>query len=60
MLLIARGLGLTCQTDTADETLGSIAIVGRTTAEFSMWRLGDRPKEVPDFAKARKWQKSAN
>lgn len=54
------GVFYTCQTDTADESLGSIAIVGRTTAEFSMWRLGDRPNEVPDFSKARKWQTSAN
>ncbi len=55
-----RGVFYTCQTDTAGATLGSIAIVGRNTADFSMWRLGDRPNEVPDFSNARKWQRNAS
>jgi Metallo-beta-lactamase superfamily len=50
-----RGVFYTSQSDTDGEGLGSIAVVGRNTVEISMWRLGDRPNEIPDFSKARRW-----
>ena len=53
-----RGVFYTAQRDTADEILGSVAVVGSTSTDVQMWRLGDRTNEVPDFTKARRWLKS--
>jgi beta-lactamase superfamily II metal-dependent hydrolase len=53
-----RGVFYTGQTDTADEVLGSIAVIGSTSSHVQMWRLGDLPNEIPDFTKARRWIKS--
>ncbi len=53
-----RGVFYTAQRDTADEVLGSVAVVGSTSADVQMWRLGDRTNEVPDIAKARRWTKA--
>jgi hypothetical protein len=33
-------------------------VVGSTSNDVQMWRLGDRPNEIPDFTKARRWVKS--
>jgi hypothetical protein len=48
----------TSQRDSADETLGSVAVIGSMSSNVQLWRLGDRPGELPNFAKARRWVKS--
>jgi hypothetical protein len=53
-----RGVFYTAQSDTGDAVLGSFAVVGSTSNDVQMWRLGDRPNEIPDFTKARRWVKS--
>lgn len=53
-----RGVFYTAQEDTDGTTLGSFAVVGSSSTDIEMWRLGDRPGELPDFDKARRWQKN--
>lgn len=53
-----RGVFYTAQEDTAGTTLGSFAVVGSSSTDIEMWRLGDRPSELPEFDKARRWQKN--
>lgn len=53
-----RGVFYTAQRDTGDEFLGSVAVVGSTSSNVQLWRLGDRTNELPDFTKARRWVKS--
>jgi hypothetical protein len=45
----------TAQRDNADETLGSVAVIGSTSSDVQLWRFGDRPNELPNFARARRW-----
>ena len=52
-----RGVFYTAQRDSADETLGSVAVIGSMSSNVQLWRLGDRPGELPNFAKARRWVK---
>jgi competence protein ComEC len=52
-----RGVFYTAQSDTGDQVLGSFAVVGSTSSDVEMWRLGDRPNEIPDFTEARRWVK---
>ncbi|HEU4540380.1 MAG TPA: MBL fold metallo-hydrolase [Jiangellaceae bacterium] len=50
-----RGVFYTAQRDSADQVLGSVAVVGSTSSDVQLWRLGDRTNELPDFTKARRW-----
>jgi hypothetical protein len=53
-----RGVFYTAQEDTDGTVLGSFAVVGSSSTDIEMWRLGDRPGELPEFDKARRWQKN--